>query len=330
MGLHPSDVLESPAAYVALQYLVGGTKMREWGLEALAAKPGERILDLGCGPAYYVNRLGDVDYIGFDTHAPYIEAAKKRFPRARFYCELFGAKQAEALGPFDAVFLMGLLHHLEDEQVDELLGLAAAHLRPGGRVVALDTVVYPGQSAISRTLAKNDRGLRAFVPVHDPALVDELWSAPIDSTHDVVLRGTPGYGQPEVPLRARIAARVTTQFGRTIRLEVGSFVVAISDRSPLPIHPSFWSELGLRARDADLIVQKNFFHYRMFYLATSFQHIPVVSSGATSLERVKNLPHRVPMHPKDRVADWRASDPILRRGRESAAVKARAQAAAEA
>lgn len=158
MGLHPSDVLESPAAYVALQYLVGGTKMREWGLEALAAKPGERILDLGCGPAYYVNRLGDVDYIGFDTHAPYIEAAKKRFPRARFFCELFGAKQAEALGPFDAVFLMGLLHHLEDEQVDELLGLAAAHLRPGGRVVALDTVVYPGQSAISRTLAKNDRG----------------------------------------------------------------------------------------------------------------------------------------------------------------------------
>lgn len=220
-----------------------------------------------------------------------------------------------------------------DEALDEVARGSARKFGPV-TLVDVDDIVGAGapggNTRFVQALAKNDRGLRAFVPVHDPALVEELWDAAIDSTHDVVLRGTPGYGQPEVPLRARVAARVTTQFGRTIRLEVGSFVVAISDRSPLPIHPSFWSELGLRARDADLIVQKNFFHYRMFHLTTSFQHIPVVSAGATSLERVKNLPHRVPMHPKDRVDDWRASDPILRRGRETSSVKASPSEAARA
>lgn len=210
-----------------------------------------------------------------------------------------------------------------DEALDEVAAGSLARKLGPITLVDVDDIVGAGapggNTHIVQALVENDRGLRAFVPVHDPALVESLWDAPAGSRHDVVLRGTPGYGQPEVPLHATVAARAITQFGRTLRLDVGSFVLAVSDRSPLPIHPSFWSELGLRARDADLIVQKNFFHYRMFYLTTSFRHIPVISAGATSLERVKNLEHRVPMHPRDRVDDWRASDPVLRRGRSETA-----------
>ena len=84
-----------------------------------------------------------------------------------------------------------------------------------------------------------------------------------------------------------MSARATTDFGRAVRLDVGKLRVVVTDRSPLPIHPSFWSALGLAARDADVIVQKNFFHYRLFYATTSFRHLPVVSDGATSLVRVK-------------------------------------------
>ena len=164
MAFHPSDALQSPLVYVAFQAVVGGTKMREWGLEAVAPRAGERVLDVGCGPAYYVDRLSHVDYIGFDTDQRYIEDARSRFPRARFFCEEFGPRHAAELGPFDAVMLMGLLHHLEDPHCDALLSLFAGALRPGGRVVALDTVVYPGQSAVSRLLAKNDRGDHVRTP----------------------------------------------------------------------------------------------------------------------------------------------------------------------
>ncbi|HRI68348.1 MAG TPA: hypothetical protein PK156_29165, partial [Polyangium sp.] len=64
--------------------------------------------------------------------------------------------------------------------------------------------------------------------------------------------------------------------------------------------------------------QKNFFHYRMFYATMSFRHIPVVSAGASSLQRVLAGTYRIPMHPVQQLDDWRAADPILRAPRKSA------------
>ena len=144
-----------------------------------------------------------------------------------------------------------------------------------------------GNTHIVAALARDDRGLRAFVPVHDPAAVAATWDTPDGARARVVLRGTPGYDQPEVTVDAVVAARTTGDFGRMVRLDVGSFHVVVSERPPLPIHPGFWRTLGLAPRAADLIVQKNFFHYRMFYVTHSFRHIPVVSAGATSLDRVR-------------------------------------------
>jgi hypothetical protein len=130
----------------------------------------------------------------------------------------------------------------------------------------------------------------------------------------VELAGTPGYGQPPVAVEAVVAARAEGDFGRTVRLDVGSLHVVIAERAPLPIHPRFWRAVGLTPRAADLIVQKNFFHYRMFYLTSSFRHLPVVSQGATSLERVRARDYRVPTWPAARLDDWRPYDPLLRAG----------------
>lgn len=161
--------------------------------------------------------------------------------------------------------------------VDDIVGAGA----PGGNTHVL------------RGLLDEGRDLTAFVPVHDPALVDELWDLPKGARRKVTVRGTAGYDMPPVTFDAVIAGRAdadATQLGgRIIRLDVGKTHVIVSDRPPLPIHPSYWSAVGLSARKADVIVQKNFFHYRMFYLAISFHHVPVVSAGATSLDRVRAL-----------------------------------------
>jgi microcystin degradation protein MlrC len=204
-----------------------------------------------------------------------------------------------------------------DEALDEVRAGSARRLGPV-TLVDVDDIVGAGapggNTRIVEALAKDDRGLRAFVPVHDPAAVAETWTLPIGARVSVRLRGTDGYEQPEVVLDATIGARRATDFGRTVRLDVGSFHVAIAERAPLPVHPKFWSELGLSARDADCIVQKNFFHYRIFYALTSFAHIPVVSAGATSLTRVRDRDYRVPTHPGRDPGDWRAWDPTLRAG----------------
>ena len=151
-----------------------------------------------------------------------------------------------------------------------------------------------GNTHLLRGLAEHGRDLVSYVPLHDPALVAELWDAPIGARRSIVARGTPGYGMPEVPLDVTVAARAEGQLGRVLRLDAGKLHLAVSASPPLPIHPSFWSEVGLPARRADVIVQKNFFHYRMFYATTSFQHLPVKSAGATSLDAVRERQRSMP------------------------------------
>ena len=154
-----AQVLKSPLVYVTYQRLVGGTRMRSVCLAELAPKAGERILDIGCGPAYYVRDLPRVDYHGFDTDEVYIEHARKRFgQRGHFYCETFTAEHAARLGPFDGVLLMGLLHHLDDEACRALLDLIARSLKPEGRAIALDTTVHQEQNRLEHLIAVQDRG----------------------------------------------------------------------------------------------------------------------------------------------------------------------------
>lgn len=146
--------------YVLGQRLVGAIKVRDMCLAALDVQPGERVLDVGCGPAYYVEGLPDCEYFGFDTNTAQINSARERFSRrrARFFDEPYTAERMRELAPFDKIFLLGILHHLDDAASRSLLDLAARSLKPNGRVVALDTPLYEGQSTLSRVLAKNDRG----------------------------------------------------------------------------------------------------------------------------------------------------------------------------
>lgn len=176
-----------------------------------------------------------------------------------------------------------------------------------------------GNTHLVKGLVSTDSGLRAYVPVHDPALLAQTWSLPIGSEHELVLRGTPGYGMPEVPFRATVMAAVESELGRKVRLDVknGSTTthVIVTEKPPLPIHPRFWRDVGLNPRKADVIVQKNFFHYMMFHAAISFEHVPVVSDGATSFGRVRERAYKTPTHPGTKVDDWRALDPVLREAR---------------
>ncbi len=204
-----------------------------------------------------------------------------------------------------------------DGALDEVASTAWKKLGPV-TLVDVDDIVGAGapggNTHVVQALVRNSRGLNVLVPVHDPAAVEATWNLPLGGEVDLVLRGTPGYAQPEVPVRAVVGARAETDFGRTVRLDVGTFHVAVSEHAPLPIQPRYWKTLGLRPRDADAIVQKNFFHYRMFYATTSFRHLPVVSSGATSLGRVRSGRYLVPTWPQEDPADWRLHDAALRAG----------------
>ncbi len=142
--------------YIALQKIIGADRIRYRCLEKADLKPGERVLDVGCGPAYYFDRMPEVDYVGFDTSEPYIAYARKQYgKRGDFRCGTFTGEHA---GQFDAILLFGLLHHLDDDECANLLDLAARALKPGGRVVSCDTALHEGQRRVSRWMSENDRG----------------------------------------------------------------------------------------------------------------------------------------------------------------------------
>ncbi len=166
-----------------------------------------------------------------------------------------------------------------------------------------------GNTHLLHHLTQDTAGLRVYVPLHDPEAVDRCDAATPGTTVEVVLRGTPGLpAQPEVPWRATVRRRMTTDFGRTVLLEQGQLHLAITERPPLTLHPAFWRGLGLEPRDADAIVQKSLFHYRMFYALVSARHIPVVSPGPSSLDNARGLQLEQPTYPMHDPADWREAD----------------------
>jgi len=104
------------------------TEVMQW----LAPKPGERILDLGCGDGVLTEKLVQAGAIvtGVDNSEALLAAARRRGLDVAF-------KDGQALdyGPeFDAVFSNAALHWMTRAE-DVVKGVARA-LKPGGRFVA--------------------------------------------------------------------------------------------------------------------------------------------------------------------------------------------------
>lgn len=254
---------------------------------------------------FMVHPYTSADDLGWAVHVSTNAAPALANELADHLADLAWAQRRVALPPMRSV----------DQALDEVRD--GDWRGPGPlTLVDMDDIVGAGapggNTRFVQALARDDRGLCSLVPVHDPAALEALWSLPVGQVTTLTLRGTPGYDQPEVALTGVVGAHHTCDFGRIVRLDVGSFHVAISERPPLPIHPKFWRELGVDPRRADLIVQKNFFHYRIFYATTSFRHLPVVSAGATSFDRVRQRQYPVPSFPSGDPADWRTGDSLLR------------------
>jgi SAM-dependent methyltransferase len=100
-------------------------------LDLLAPKPGERILDLGCGDGALTAKIADVaTVVAVDASGDQVRGARARGLDAHV---VDGTKLAFA-GEFDAVFSNAALHWMRDP--DAVIDGVWRALRPGGRFVA--------------------------------------------------------------------------------------------------------------------------------------------------------------------------------------------------
>ena len=100
----------------------------------LDPRPGEQILDLGCGTGHLAARIAEsgANVTGVDQSAEMVAAARIAYPHLKF--EVGDARQLSFRTEFDAVFSNATLHWIQDPE-PVLQGIQRA-LRPGGRFVA--------------------------------------------------------------------------------------------------------------------------------------------------------------------------------------------------
>ena len=134
--------------------------------EALAAQPGEAVLDVGCGPGFYVaeilGRIGESGRVtGVDTSAPMLAMAARRAGEA----ENVTLEEAPATdlpfedASFDAAVSVQVLEYVDD--VERAIAELRRVLRPGGRVVLWD-VDWPTVSMHSADAERMQRVLAAW------------------------------------------------------------------------------------------------------------------------------------------------------------------------
>jgi trans-aconitate 2-methyltransferase len=103
-------------------------------LELLGPKPGERVLDVGCGPGNLTEKISQrgARVVGIDSSPEMIGQARQNYPSLNFV--LADAAQMQFQEEFDAVFSNAALHWMLD--ADGVARGIARALKKGGRLVA--------------------------------------------------------------------------------------------------------------------------------------------------------------------------------------------------
>jgi trans-aconitate methyltransferase len=103
-------------------------------IELLGPRPGERILDLGCGTGHLTSLIAasGASVIGLDSSPAMVEAARREYPEIEFV--VGDARNFSFSQPFDAVFSNATLHWVNEAA--EVARSVSPALSAGGRFVA--------------------------------------------------------------------------------------------------------------------------------------------------------------------------------------------------
>ncbi len=128
----PKQAAWDPERYEAQHSFVW--QLGEGLIDLLDPQPGERILDLGCGPGQLTHRISErgAEVVGLDASPEMIGQARQNYPQLQFVLQ--DAARLSFEHEFDAVFSNAALHWMPD--ASGVAQAVARALRTGGRFVA--------------------------------------------------------------------------------------------------------------------------------------------------------------------------------------------------
>ena len=136
-----------------------GDKIRKKILTNNIKKNNPHILDIGCGLGDSLDYINNPVYYGYDISKRYISHAKKKYKtKGKFVCRNFTKNEIKKLPKFDYTLLIGILHHLTNKQIINLLKLIKIVLKKDGKIITLDPIYKDKQNFFAKFLISNDRG----------------------------------------------------------------------------------------------------------------------------------------------------------------------------
>jgi len=135
-------------------------------VDVLAPRPGEPILDLGCGTGHLTSQIAarGAQVIGVDVSPAMIERARENYPGLEF--RVVNGADLQVAEQFDAVFSNAALHWMPRSAQPAVLSSVYRALRPGGRLVA----ELGAQGNIQRIVAALRDALAALGYTHAHAI----------------------------------------------------------------------------------------------------------------------------------------------------------------
>ena len=153
--------LKVPFLYNLFQDAIGGNALRRKFIQRhVRAKPGDKIIDIGCGPAQILPWLPHVDYLGFDLNPSYIASAERAHAGKGTFVvgDTASLWDDSRFRNADIVIALGILHHLGDDDAKHCIHFAHRALKEGGRFVSLEACWVSNQGFLSKYIMSKDRG----------------------------------------------------------------------------------------------------------------------------------------------------------------------------
>ncbi len=153
--------LKVPCLYNVFQAVVGGNALARRIIQShIRAKPGDKVIDIGCGSARVLQSLPDVEYLGLDIHPDYIAFARRTYGGKGTFVvgDTRSLRGDSRFKDADIVIAISVLHHLDDEEAADCIRFAYDALKRGGRLVCYDACWIPNQGVVSRYIMSHDRG----------------------------------------------------------------------------------------------------------------------------------------------------------------------------
>ena len=153
--------LNVPLVYNAFSAVVGANALRRRLIQNhVRARPGDKVIDIGCASGLALQWLPEVQYLGLDISPDYIAFAQRKYGRRGTFV-LGDARSLRTDSRFqdaDIVIALGVLHHLDDREARECIQFAHDALKPNGRFVCHEACWIPNQGPVSKYIMGTDRG----------------------------------------------------------------------------------------------------------------------------------------------------------------------------